>query len=109
MSDDRFFILKDEDDPADKDCWCIRDRTFKISDIYGHYEYDDLEEICKELNSLNNFKNKFKRLSTDAHNYLRCYERAFEELYDKYDVGSDEHKVLDELDELYCKYEKEVG
>lgn len=53
MTEKRFFILKDEQDPTDKNYWCIRDRTFKIKDIYGHYKYDNLEEICRELNALN--------------------------------------------------------
>lgn len=70
---------------------------------------DEAIIICNRLNWLNKFKNKFKQLSTDAHNYLRCYEKAISELYDKYPDDSQECKVLDELDELYSKYEKDVG
>ena len=65
------------------------------------------EEIVKKLNDLHRFKNKFKALSTNAHNFLKCYEKAIEELYDKYPNGP-ERQVLDELDELYSKYENEV-
>ena len=70
---------------------------------------DEAIIICNRLNSLDEFKNKFKQLSTDAHNYLRCYEKAISELYDKYPEDSAECKILDELDELYSKYEKDVG
>ena len=76
--------------------------------MFDKLERKQVIRVIEELNKLDIFKNKFKRLSTDAHNYLRCYERAFEEMYDKYEIGSDEYKVLVELDELYCKYEKEV-
>ena len=50
MTGKRFFILKD--DEYEDTLPCIRDRTFKIDDIYIHYKYDNLEEICNELNRL---------------------------------------------------------
>ena len=50
MEDERFFILNDEKGALP----CIRDKEFRIDDIYGHREYDNLEEICNELNSLVN-------------------------------------------------------
>ena len=58
MAENRFFILEDEEyDDVEP---CIRDRTFKIKDIYGHYRYDDLEELCNELNRLNNENEELK-------------------------------------------------
>ena len=58
MAENRFFILEDEEYDDVKPS--IRDRTFKIKDIYGHYRYDDLEEICNELNRLNNENEELK-------------------------------------------------
>ena len=49
MTEKRFFILNDEYEDEE---YCIRDRTFAIKDIYGDYKYDDLNEICNELNKL---------------------------------------------------------
>ena len=59
MSAKRFFILKDccFDDVLP----CIRDKEDKIKDIYGHYKYDDLEEICGELNALHEENQELKR------------------------------------------------
>lgn len=48
MTEKRFFILKDEEFDS---LPCIRDRNFKIDDIYGHYRYDDINQICDELNA----------------------------------------------------------
>ena len=51
MTEKRFFILKDEEF---KDVLpCIRDRNSKIDDIYGHFKYDDIEQICLFLNEQN--------------------------------------------------------
>lgn len=80
-----------------------------------NYNLKNDEEICDLLNDLDaeilrviDFKNRFKNLSSNAHDFLRCYEKAIEELYDKYPLDSKEHNLLDELDDLYCKYENEV-
>lgn len=63
MTAKRFFILNDEEyDDVES---CIRDRTFKIKDIYGHYRYDDLEEICNELNRLNDENEQLKTELTE--------------------------------------------
>ena len=50
MTEKRFFILKDEEFDVSP---CIRDRNSKIDDIYGHYKYDDIEQICLFLNEQN--------------------------------------------------------
>ena len=60
MTNERFIILKDEEEPEDKTCWCIRDTQHKIEDIYGHYKYDNIEEICEELNRLQNENQQLK-------------------------------------------------
>lgn len=54
----RFFILTDDEEDT---LPCIRDRTFKIKDIYGHYKYDDLEEICNTFNLLNDENEELKQ------------------------------------------------
>lgn len=61
MSDnERFIILKDGgEDLIDA---CIRDCDFEIDDIYGDYNYDDLEQICSFLNKLNDENNQLKQL-----------------------------------------------
>lgn len=63
MTAKRFFILID--DEYEDILPCIRDRTFKIKDIYGHYKYDDLKEICNELNALSE-ENQIKLEIVDA-------------------------------------------
>lgn len=63
MTAKRFFILNDEEYNDVESC--IRDRTFKIKDIYGHYRYDDLEEICNELNRLNDENEQLKTELTE--------------------------------------------
>ena len=57
MTEKRFFILTDAEY---NDILCIRDRTSKIKDIYGHYRYDDLGEICNILNELFDNNNSLK-------------------------------------------------
>ena len=54
----RFFILTDDEEDT---LSCIRDRTFSIKDIYGHYKYDDLNEICNEFNRLNDENEQLKQ------------------------------------------------
>ena len=60
---ERFFILQLEDD----DLPCIRDRTFQLDDIYGHYKYDNLEQLCSFLNeqseTIERLKIKNKKLA----------------------------------------------
>ena len=62
MTEKRFFILID--DEYEDTLPVIRDRTFKIKDIYGHYRYDNLEEICNELNRLNDENEQLKSSDT---------------------------------------------
>lgn len=50
MSEKRFFILKD--DEYDDVLPCIRDKQRELKDIYGHYKYDDINQICDLLNAL---------------------------------------------------------
>ena len=77
MTENRFFILKgDEED----DLPCIRDRTFDIKDIYGHYKYDDLEEICNELNKLHEENQERKRAMRIAEYYNKQLENENKEL-----------------------------
>ena len=57
MTEKRFFILQLEDD----DLPCIRDRTFQLDDIYGHYKYDNLEQLCSFLNELNDENEQLKK------------------------------------------------
>ena len=69
-------------------------------------------ELINELDEENmkniRFKERFRDLSYNAHNFLRIYDTVIEELYDKYPAGSCERKVLDELEDLYARYEKEL-
>ena len=80
-------------------------------DWHGLME-DGFVELINELNEENmkniRFKEKFKDLSHNAHNFLRIYDTVIEELYNKYPGGSCERKVLDELEDLYTAYEKEL-
>lgn len=57
MTEKRFFILQLEDG----DLPCIRDRTFRLDDIYGHYKYDNLEQLCSFLNELNDENEQLKK------------------------------------------------
>lgn len=45
----RFFILKDEE--YDDVIPCIRDKKGELDDIYGHYRYDNINQICDKLNA----------------------------------------------------------
>ena len=80
-------------------------------DWHGLME-DGFVELINELNEENmkniRFKERFKDLSYNAHNFLRIYDQVIEELYDKYPTGSRERKVLNELEDLYARYEKEL-
>ena len=75
-------------------------------------ESDEIVELINELDEENmkniRFKERFRDLSYNAHNFLRIYDTVIEELYDKYPGGSCERKVLDELEDLYARYEKEL-
>ena len=79
MTGKRFFILKDEEF---KDVLpCIRDRNSKIDDIYGHYKYDDIEQICLFLNEQNDeiemLKSKFEDCEF-AHRTEMAHHRVIE-------------------------------
>ena len=80
-------------------------------DWHGLME-DGFVELINELDEENmkniRFKERFRDLSYNAHNFLRIYDQVIEELYDKYPTGSRERKVLDELEDLYARYEKEL-
>ena len=49
MTEKRFFILRDD---VYNTSPCIRERTFELKDIYGHFKYDDINEICDFMNKL---------------------------------------------------------
>ena len=74
----RFFILKDEEFDVSP---CIRDRNSKIDDIYGHYKYDDIEQICLFLNEQNDeiemLKSKFEDCEF-AHRTEMAHHRVIE-------------------------------
>lgn len=80
-------------------------------DWHGLME-DGFVELINELNEENmkniRFKERFRDLSYNAHNFLRIYDQVISELYNKYPTGSHERKVLDELEDLYARYEKEL-
>ena len=79
-------------------------------DWHGLME-DGFVELINELNEENmkniRFKERFRDLSYNAHNFLRVYDKVINELYSKYTTGSCERKVLNELEDLYARYEKE--
>ena len=69
MTGKRFFILKDDED--EDTLPVIRDKTFKINDIYGHYKYDNLNEICNELNSLVDKNEQLKQSNQELYDKLQ--------------------------------------
>lgn len=79
MTKKRFFILKDEE--FEDVLPCIRDRNSKIDDIYGHYKYDDIEQICLFLNEQNDeiemLKSKFEDCEF-AHRTEMAHHRVIE-------------------------------
>lgn len=79
MAEKRFFILKDEEF---KDVLsCIRDKNSKIKDIYGHYKYDDIEQICLFLNEQNDEIEMLKSKLEDcefAHRTEMAHHRVIE-------------------------------
>lgn len=59
-------------------------------------------------NHLLESRNKWRNRAFTNLAYATCYERAIETLYNKYKGNSEKISLLDELDKLYCEYEKEV-
>jgi len=85
MTEKRFFILKDE---KFKDVLpCIRDRNSKIDDIYGHYKYDDIEQICLFLNEQNDEIEMLKSIKKIIQNYnTNEYKHSSDALTDIMDI-----------------------
>ena len=71
------------------------------------------ERIVKLLNDLNDIKNRAMANSHNAHAFLRCYEKAINDLDEEYNDDEPDSRiakeVLDKLDDYYDKYEKEVN
>ena len=94
MTEKRFFILQLEDD----DLPCIRDRTFQLDDIYGHYKYDNLEQLCSFLNEQNDKANK---LEIDLEDMTEIKNKYKKEAEDNYEMFLDVKKGLSELGGKY--------
>ena len=103
MTEKRFFILKDEEFDVSP---CIRDRNSKIDDIYGHYKYDDIEQICLFLNEQNDeielLKSKFEDCEF-AHRTEMALHRVIEK-----DLKKENEQLKKELVE-FKKWEKHIG
>ena len=74
----------------------------------GTYDEFDLEKISDLLNALHEHKTRCCANSHNAHNFLRCYEKAINDLTEEYRDNPIAKEVLKKLDEYYDKYEQMV-
>lgn len=64
--------------------------------------------LTRKLDNCKVMKERFKDLSSDAHNFLNCYEKAIKEVTEEYKDNRDVMIALDKLDEYYSRYENGV-
>ena len=93
MNKQRFFILEDEEycDVLP----CIRDRAFELNDIYGHYEYDDIIQICDFLNKQEDIIREFKEAIDDK---ISIAEEGYNKKYVEAKIKSSSEDLVNEVD-----------
>ena len=64
--------------------------------------------LTEKLDNCKVMKERFKDLSSDAHNFLNCYEKAINQVTEEYKDNQEVTIALDKLDEYYSRYENEV-
>lgn len=92
-------IITDKDDTA-----------YSIDELINllNYLHRTHYPLKKENKSLTELKNRCCANSHNAHQFLRCYEKAVNDLEDEYEDNPVAMEVLDKLDEYYTKYERMV-
>ena len=67
-----------------------------------------LHKLTEKNNNLKKRNNRWKSQSHNAHQFLKCYEKAINDLEKEYDNNPVAREVLTKLDKYYTKYENRV-